>query len=84
MAFSPEEKQALLAVKGVGPTVLQRFEEVGVDSFAKLAKCEAKALAKLVADMLGSTCWAQSFRPPPPRSLATVEGAIALAQTATD
>ncbi|BFM09130.1 helix-hairpin-helix domain-containing protein [Halioxenophilus aromaticivorans] len=61
MAFSPEEKQALLAVKGVGPTVVQRFEEVGVDSFAKLSKFEAKALAQLVADMLGSTCWALSY-----------------------
>ena len=37
MAFSEQEKQALLELKGVGPTVIKRFEEIGIDSFEKLA-----------------------------------------------
>ena len=38
MAFSSQEKAALLAVKGVGPTVIKRFEEIGIPSFAELTQ----------------------------------------------
>ena len=75
MAFTDEERQALLAVKGVGPTVIQRFEEVGVDSFAKLAGFDAKELATLVAKMLNASCWANA-----PRAVAAVDAAIARAK----
>ena len=37
MAFSDQEKAALFEVKGVGPTVVKRFEEIGIDSFSELA-----------------------------------------------
>lgn len=30
MGFTDQERQALLAVKGVGPTVIKRFEEIGI------------------------------------------------------
>ena len=36
--FSAEEKTALLALKGVGPTVVLRLEQLGIHSFAQLAK----------------------------------------------
>lgn len=36
MAFSNEEKQALLTLKGVGETVIQRLEQIGIDSYQKL------------------------------------------------
>lgn len=45
MAFSEQEKAALLEVKGVGPTVVKRFEEIGIDSFAELARYEPKEIA---------------------------------------
>ncbi len=60
MGFSEEEKQALLAVKGVGPTVVQRFEEIGITSFAELKLYNAEDIAKQVASMLHSTCWQNS------------------------
>lgn len=32
MGFNEQERLALLAVKGVGPTVIKRFEEIGTPS----------------------------------------------------
>lgn len=75
MAFSAVEKNALLSVKGVGPTVIKRFEEIGIDSFEKLAIQDAKTIAEMVASMLKTTCWKNS-----PQALAAIEGAILRAQ----
>ena len=36
MAFDDRDRQLLLAVKGVGPTVLQRLEQMGIDDLATL------------------------------------------------
>ncbi len=44
MAFSEPEKAALLSVKGVGPTVIKRFEEIGIDSFSQLSAHNAKKI----------------------------------------
>jgi predicted flap endonuclease-1-like 5' DNA nuclease len=71
MAFSEQEKAALLEVKGVGPTVVKRFEEVGIDSFAELARYEPKEIAERVASMLRTTCWKNS-----PQALSAVKSAI--------
>ena len=35
--FSQEETQSLLAEKGIGKTVLQRLQQMGLDDVAKLA-----------------------------------------------
>lgn len=71
MAFSEAERQALLAVKGVGPTVVKRFEEIGVDSFGLLAQHDARTIAEMVASMLRTTCWKNS-----PQALSAVSAAI--------
>ncbi|HEX7762485.1 MAG TPA: helix-hairpin-helix domain-containing protein [Cellvibrio sp.] len=71
MAFSAVEKNALLSVKGVGPTVIKRFEEIGINSFEKLAVQDAKTIAEMVASMLKTTCWKNS-----PQALAAIESAI--------
>ncbi|MCC4273666.1 helix-hairpin-helix domain-containing protein [Marinomonas communis] len=71
MAFSEQEKAALLEVKGVGPTVVKRFEEVGIDSFSELARYEPKEIAERVASMLRTTCWKNS-----PQALSAVKSAI--------
>lgn len=60
MGFSKEEKEALLAVKGVGPTVVQRFEEIGISSFQELERYQADDIAEMVASMLNTTCWKNS------------------------
>ncbi|MBD3896901.1 helix-hairpin-helix domain-containing protein [Halomonas sp. ML-15] len=75
MAFSEPERSALLEIKGVGPTVLKRFEEIGIDSFSKLSDHNAKDIAEMVASMLRTTCWKNS-----PQALSAVEAAISRAK----
>ncbi len=60
MAFSEPEKQILLALKGVGPTVVKRFEEIGIDSLAELSTYKADEIVDTVACMLRSNCWKNS------------------------
>jgi predicted flap endonuclease-1-like 5' DNA nuclease len=74
--FSDADRAALLALKGVGPTVLQRFEEIGISSFAELAKHSPESICEVVATVLGSTCWKNS-----PASKSAVEAAVALAKS---
>ena len=78
MHFIAEEKKALLAVKGVGPVVLKRFEEIGICSLEELSKYEAENIAEIVANMLGNTCWKNS-----PQSLKAINSAIELARKKT-
>ncbi len=60
MGFTKEEKEALLAVKGIGSTVVKRFEEIGIHSLQELAKHRAEDIAEMVASMLSTTCWKNS------------------------
>ena len=78
MRFIAEEKKALLAVKGVGPVVLKRFEEIGIYSLKELSKYEAEDIAEMVANILDSTCWKNS-----PQSLKAINSAIELARKKT-
>lgn len=75
MSFSDAERGALLSVKGVGPNVIKRFEEIGIDSFSTLAAREVDEIADMVADMLQTTCWKNS-----PQSKSAIAAAIARAQ----
>lgn len=75
MAFSDAERDALLSVKGVGPTVLKRFEEIGIDSFTELAARQVDEIAEMVAAMLHTTCWKNS-----PQAKSAISAAIARAQ----
>lgn len=75
MAFSDAERDVLLSVKGVGPTVLKRFEEIGIDSFTELAARQADEIAEMVAAMLHTTCWKNS-----PQAKAAISAAITKAQ----
>ena len=71
MAFNESEKTALLEVKGVGLTVVKRFEEIGINSFSELANYEPKEIVERVASMLRTTCWKNS-----PQALSAVKSAI--------
>lgn len=71
MPFPESEKKALLEVKGVGPTVIQRFEEIGIESFAELQKYQSSEIAEMVASMLNTTCWKNS-----PQAKAAIDAAI--------
>ncbi|WP_041769508.1 helix-hairpin-helix domain-containing protein [Ectopseudomonas mendocina] len=76
MPFSPNERQALLNVKGVGPTVVQRLEQIGIDSLHELAKASVGEIVTAVAGQLGSTCWKNS-----PQARAAIQAAIDLAKS---
>lgn len=65
----------LLAVKGVGPTVIARLEQLGVHTLQTLAACHARHLTEQAAALLGSACWRNS-----PQAQAAMRAAIAAAQ----
>ncbi|WP_017916418.1 helix-hairpin-helix domain-containing protein [Xanthomonas sacchari] len=75
IAFDAEDRAVLLAVKGVGPTVVARLEQLGVHSLQALAACDARQLTEQAAALLGSTCWRNS-----PQARAAMSDAIAAAQ----
>lgn len=75
MGFSKEEKEALLKLKGVGVTVIKRFEEIGINSFKELKTYQADDIAEMVASMLNTTCWKNS-----PQAKSAINAAINLAK----
>ena len=46
--------------QGVGPTVLQRLEQMGLDSFVRLRDCDAASILAQGAALTGSSCWKNS------------------------
>jgi hypothetical protein len=77
MTFTQAERAILLAVKGVGPTVVLRLEEMGYGNLAKLAGADMMEIVSHGAAMTGSSCWKNS-----PLARAAVTGAIMAAQNA--
>jgi predicted RecB family nuclease len=77
MAFPTHERERLLAVKGVGPTVVDRLEKIGFGSLEQLAQARAEDVVAQVASMLGASCWKNS-----PQARAAIAGAIACAAMA--
>ena len=73
--FGPQERAMLLGVKGVGPTVIGRLEQLGYHTLAGLAEADTTHIVQLVASMLGSTCWQNS-----PQARSAIDGVIALAR----
>ena len=79
MRFSDSDKNTLLAVKGVGPKVIARLEQMGFASFAQLADADAKDILAQGAALSGSSCWKNS-----PQAGAAVQAAIGAALVAVD
>lgn len=78
MAFPASEREALLQLKGVGPTVIQRLEEIGIHSLRDLSRFDTAEITRLVAQMLRTTCWSNS-----PQARGAVDAAVALARLST-
>lgn len=74
--FSAQERSLLLGVKGVGPTVIGRLEQLGYHTLSELAEADTAHIVQLVASMLESTCWQNS-----PQARCAIDGAIALARS---
>lgn len=75
MPFSPEEQQSLLAQKGIGPTVVQRLQQMELDDTAKLAAADVNDMLQQGAALSGSTCWRNS-----PQARAAMQAAVTWAQ----
>ena len=78
MPFAPSERQARRAVKGVGPHVIARLEQMSVESLAHRARANAADVLARGAALAGSSCWKNS-----PQARTAIHGAIAAAQKAT-
>ncbi|CCQ40751.1 helix-hairpin-helix domain-containing protein [Yersinia enterocolitica] len=76
MGFTDNERSALLAVKGVGPTVVTRLEQLGFTSLAQLDQADMNEIVSSAAAMVGSTCWKNS-----PQARSAIQAAIDLAKT---
>lgn len=74
MPFSSEDCKILLAVRGVGPTVIQRLESMGFQSLHELADGDANDILVQGASLTGSSCWKNS-----PQAKAAVQAAITAA-----
>ena len=74
--FNEDERAVLLAVKGVGTTVVARLEQLGFHSLQQLAKAETGDVVSQASAMLGSSCWRNS-----PQARAAISGAIVAAQS---
>lgn len=78
MPFPLDERRALLAVRGVGPTVIARLEQMGIESLAHLAHANAGDILSRGAALTGSSCWKNS-----PQARAAINAAIAAARQCT-
>ena len=79
MSFSADERAQMLALKGVGPTVVQRLEEAGFSSLAQLAGMDALAITRQISQMMRSTCWHNR-----PQARGAIGAVVALADQASD
>ncbi len=78
MPFSENEIHSLLAQKGIGQTILQRLQQMGLDDTAKLAAAEVDDILQQGAALSGSTCWKNS-----PQAKAAITTAVEWAKQQT-
>ena len=79
MGFPATEKEKMLALKGVGETVIARLEQIGFSSLSQLAEEDPALVTKQISQMMGSTCWHNS-----PQARNAIKSIITLAQGDTD
>ena len=75
MPFTDEEVQSLLAVKGIGKTVLQRLQQIGLDDVATLAAADLDDVLEQGAQLTGLNLLENS-----PQAKAAVSAAITWAK----
>lgn len=76
--FPADERDALLALRGVGPTVVQRLEQMGIASLRQLAAAEPSEIVASAAGLTGSSCWKNS-----PQARAAIQSAVDFARSRT-
>lgn len=75
MSFSDSERTALLALKGVGPTVITRLEQLGFSSLSQLRDARMEDIVAGASALVGSSCWKNS-----PQARAAINNVLALAR----
>ena len=65
MSFTPHEREALLSARFVGPTVVQRLEEIGFGDMSSLAAASVDEIVDRAAAHLSSSCWKNSHNRAP-------------------
>ena len=79
MPFNATERASLLALEGVGATVIGRLEQIGFSSLAELHDQQAGDLTLQISRMMGSTCWHNS-----PQARRAIQAIIELAKASMD
>jgi hypothetical protein len=74
MPFPADQRERLLALKGVGATVVARLEQLGFDSLASLHDTDADELCARAAALVRSSCWKNS-----PQARAAMQSIVQLA-----
>jgi len=74
LRFTDQDRSILLSVKGVGPKVIDRLEQMGFSRMDQLAAADATDLLAQGASLTGSTCWKNS-----PQAKAAIAAAISAA-----
>ncbi|MFO0775271.1 MAG: hypothetical protein U0172_11470 [Nitrospiraceae bacterium] len=69
--FNETDRAHLLRVKGVGPKVIERIEQMGISSMSQLAEANVRDLLVRGAQLSGSSCWKNS-----PQAKAAITSAI--------
>lgn len=75
MAFPADEKDKMLALKGVGATVVARLEQIGFSSLSQLVDEDPAFVTRQISQMMGSTCWHNS-----PQARGAIRAIIELAR----
>ena len=75
LSFNEAERKSLLALKGVGPTVLKRLESMGLGSFEQLRTASVEEILHKGAALTGSSCWKNS-----PQARAAIEQILLFAR----
>ena len=79
MPFTETQTASLLAVKGVGKTVLHRLQQMGLDDVTKLAAANPADILQQGAAITGTSCWKNS-----PQAKAAIAAAVSWAQAQQD
>ena len=75
MGFPAKEREAMLRLKGVGPTVVARLEEMGYGSLGELRGASPEDITARASELVGSTCWRNS-----PQARAAITAVVELAE----
>ncbi len=78
MGFPADEKKQMLALKGVGETVISRLEQVGFSSLSQLADVDPLFVTKQISLMMRSSCWHNS-----PAARNAISAVVSLAAVTT-